>query len=298
MFIDGLADFCSTETRDAYSKIYNVENYLRFIIKWELVAEHGDGWRAALGKAGLDAVRKLKDEDKVALIATEKLNIMSYLMLSDLRTIMMDEVNWPLFAKVWGTHDYLGQQLVLLNKLRAKVMHCRPLTSIDLATLQRTLDTLEALSRRYREQISAAVPGGGVVPKPLRPLLRRLNAPKAGESRWILESRSEVSRYWRLGLALQGGGFRDDDALGIFAGTGHDCLFAAADPGSGRLDLYVPIKIAASTLSDILPRISAIRPLDGTLPGALPADEPEDRFDGLFRLPIDLPASLRLPTGS
>ena len=68
MFRDGLAEFCTPETLKGYERIYNAENYFRFLVKWELIAAFGVNWRDGLGLRGVRAHETMTDEGRLCLI--------------------------------------------------------------------------------------------------------------------------------------------------------------------------------------------------------------------------------------
>ena len=298
MFRDGLAEFCTPETLKGYERIYKAENYFRFLVKWELIAAFGVNWRDGLGLRGVRAQETMTDEGRLGLIDVEPLNLMSYFYLSDLRKIIVEE-RWELFRGRLGRKEYLDEQLKTLNKLRNKTMHCRPLTQFDLNTLHGTLMLLGNLSRGYYEthRVSKCVelPRLHALPVALRHHVEPLISKREDrEPQWLLERVTDLGDYWRLDFALQAGAFLDRAPVDLFKRADRDCFFAAASPELGRLDIYVPQCIDNESLAALSAELSRVSPLNNRNPYEDGFDDLEERYDGLFRLPVALPVQFRL----
>lgn len=300
MFRDGLADFCGVDTLDAYRKLFNAENYLRFIVKWELVGQFGEIWRTALGAIGTKAEEQMTRDAAHGLLDVERHNVMSYTMLSQLQSIITG-ANWTHFDANWPKKEYLETQLEVLNRLRGKAMHCRPWSPDDLAALDATLLILSRFTHSYRAQERTAQihasPAMRLVPQPLRGRLSRMASTAGATStprKWVLQHFGQVGKYNKVGLALAGGAFEDGAPATLFTRTGLDCFFAASDPVTGRLDLYLPRVLPQAALTSIINEVERIEPLNGELPPTSRV-EAGDRLDGLFRLPVALPLSLSMP---
>src|SRR5579871_5192712 len=95
--IDDDAMFCQPSCESAYNRLYNIEAYLRFMLRWELVGEFAEHWKDQLGEALKEASERLDQEQALRIIDADTFNIMSYMMLGDLKDIMLREKVWPLF---------------------------------------------------------------------------------------------------------------------------------------------------------------------------------------------------------
>lgn len=300
MFRDDFADFCGPETQRAYQHLFNMENYLRFVAKWELVGAHGVAWKDALGIIGVKALEQMEKDAELRLIDVERRNVMSYLMLNQLKDVIVSEQNWDLFSRKLGHKEVLQSQLQVLNRLRGKAMHCRPWTADDLTTLGNALALLSRLTMSYREERLAGEfvgePPLRRVPTPLRGQIRRIadehGAPE--RRRWLLTAFGRVGAYHKTSLALRRGGFSEAAAHRAFLQTQLDCFFVTTDAAVGRMDLYLPVVLQDAAVRALISQLEMIEPLDGTTPVDL--EEPRgERLDGVFRLPTQLPPPLRLP---
>lgn len=301
MFQDGHADFCGADTLDAYRKLFNTENYLRFIVKWELVGQFGETWRTALGDVGTKAEDQMTRDAAHGVLDVERHNIMSYTMLSQLQSIMTG-ANWTHFESNWPKKEFLVAQLEVLNRLRGKAMHCRPWSIGDLEALDATLLILSRFTRTYRTQERNAQLQASTsmrsVPQSLRGRLSRIAAAAGVASaarKWTLERFGRVGKYNKLSLGLNGGAFDGAAPTALFTRTSLDCFFAASDPVTGRLDLYLPTVLSQHGITTIFGEVERIEPLSGELP-PMPPTEAGDRLDGLFTLPVALPPLLSIPS--
>jgi hypothetical protein len=297
MFEGGVANFCSPGTKEAYEKLFNVENYLRFIVKWEILGEWGADWHVGLGATAESAMKMREEEAAAGIIDNESHNIMSYLMLTELSRLILDE-HWILFkASGWGKQEMLKAELQGLRMLRNKVMHCRPLTELDLRTLERVIDRLADLTRKYRVLNQGAVP----VQRPSRRQLgalavyvtRMRAAARRVSAEWEVAALTKIGSYNRVDLSLNGA-FAAEAGVDLFRRSGLDAFFAAVEPQQGRLALFLPEKLGGTELDAIFKAVAHITPLDSRDPVEESVVETNERIDALFRLPVEFPLPLRI----
>lgn len=295
MFVqDDTASFCRPNCERAYSRLYNIEAYLRFMLRWELVGAYAENWQDQLGQVLDEARERLEQERALRIIDADELNIMSYMMLGDLKDVMFKEGVWLLFKQQWPPQDLLQADFKLLIAVRNKNAHYRPVTARDMRTIQRLQTTISEMTDHYRRERANAFPKAPEkLPDALKePVLEWVASMEGGASPWATVTTTKLDNYFRLDAALKSGALPDDAVHRIVKAGRANCLFAGFDAASGRLSLYLPKGIGTAHAGRLVRQAMALTPSEVELD--MPYREELPRLDYVFDATVQLPAPFRL----
>lgn len=290
---DGKAIFCQPGCQDAYERLYNIESYLRHMLRWELVGAFAENWQDPISKLVQAAEERREHESGLRVIDADERNIMSYLMLNDIRDTMMGPSVWPLFKAYWPPMDNFKTTFQLLNALRNKNAHYRPVTARDLRTLDRIQEDLSDFTAHYakeRRAIRWVEPTG--LPEPFKgPVKAWSDQITAGEGTWGSLSLGRVGHYLCV-MAATRSGVLPANTMELILKARTDCFFAGLDPASGRIDLYLPMKINKAQSDRLIAAVTALRTEEVEIDAAFAEEGP--RFDYVFPIDVQLPVGFRL----
>jgi len=291
---DDAASFCRPNCERAYSRLYNIEAYLRFMLRWELVGAYAENWQGQLGRVLDEARERLEQERALRIIDADELNIMSYMMLGDLKDVMFKDGVWSLFRQQWPPQDLLQSDFKLLIAVRNKNAHYRPVTARDMRTIERLQTTISEMTDHYRrERANAFLKAPDKLPEPLKePVLEWVASIDDEDSPWASVTATKLDKYYRLDGALRRGALPEDAVHQIVTFGRADCLFAGLDAASGRLSLYLPKEIGAAQAGRLIRHAMALTPIEVEVDP--PSREELPRLDYVFDAAVQLPAPFRL----
>lgn len=291
---DDAASFCRPNCERAYNRLYNIEAYLRFMLRWELVGAFAENWQAQLGPVLEQARERLDQEQALRIIDADELNIMSYMMLGDLKEVMLRESVWPLFKQHWPPQDLLQADFKLLIAVRNKNAHYRPVTARDMRTIERLQTLIADMTDHYRRERANAFPKApDKLPDSLKaPVLEWIAAIEREDSPWASLEPVKLEKYFRLDASLKRGALPADAVHQIVTKSRTDCLFAGFDAASGRLSLYLPKSIGIAQAGRMLKSAMELAPIEADRDPLAREDPP--RLDYVFDLAALLPAPFRL----
>ena len=146
---------CSETECSSFSTLYNIENYLRLVLRWELSGQHGKIWTNKIPKEATEEAEKRKKQEKeIGYLDTIEGVLLSYLNLSELKDLILDLI-WDYACKGkghWPPKDVVRGEFKKLIAIRNKTTHFRPLTNRDVRVLKRFSEDLVDWSRHYRRQ--------------------------------------------------------------------------------------------------------------------------------------------------
>lgn len=292
---DGVPQFCGPRCEEAYRALFNIESYLRFMVRWELVGKYAEQWEQMLGEAVEEAAGRREEERRIRKIDAEE-TILSYLTLSELKDVIFDEKVWLLFKDHFPPRDMCLADFKLLIAVRNKNAHFRPMTDRDLAIVRRCLEDMVGYTRGYSQQrAEERLLDAAKLFAPFETQVTPWAASIAdGASVWSSIQVRALGQYVRVDLALKEGLLPADVVRSLVRKAKVDCVFAGLDAASGRLTLYIPKSIGEPQLGRLVEAAKAIEPLTDTV-----ATEPgpeATRLDYVFAHDVRLPAPFRLST--
>jgi hypothetical protein len=291
---DDTAQFCRPNCQRAYGRLYNMEAYLRFMLRWELVGAFAENWKTHLADVMDEAEKRLEQERALRIIDADELNIMSYMMLSDLKDVMFRDTVWPLFKQQWPPMDMLQTDFKLLIAVRNKNAHFRPVTPRDLRAIERVQTIISEMTEHYRRERANAFPKApDKLPDPFKgPVMKWLGSMESEEAPWATLTVTKLQNYFRIDANLKRGALPADAVQRIVTDGKADCLFAGLDAASGRLSLYLPKSIGAAQAGRLIDTAMMLAPIEAELVPL--AREEAPRLDYVFEADMLLPAPFRL----
>lgn len=293
---EGLANFCSGNAETGFRLVYNIELYLRHMVRWELVGERGNDWQTVLGDLKGAARSRQTQEAELRLIDTNPRNLLDYLLLTEIKDIMVMDAVWPLFKNRWPPQDMFLADFKLFNAIRHKVAHFRAPTDRDLRMLERFKDVLVEATAHYRQQKR-----GAKVIDPLsidgiadsfQATLAAWSADSADpEGRWRLFDVCKVGKYLSINAEVRAGSFSQDGATRLVNESRCDAFFLSLDETRGLLRAYVPTSLQEEAASRLLPNLFSFPTVEDS-----PLDDEDlviERFDFILPYRIELPTDFR-----
>lgn len=294
---EGLANFCSGNAEKGFRLVYNIELYLRHMVRWELVGQHGADWKSVLGELAKDARQRQVQEAELRLIDSSPHNLLDYLLLTEIKNIMVSEAVWPIFKNRWPPQDMFLADFKLFNAIRHKVAHFRAPTDLDLRMLGRFKDVLVASSSHYRQQrrgakLVDASSVNGVAKSLQATLLEWENDCADPEGRWRSFEVRQVGKYFAIEAEIRTGSFSPDGATRVVKQCKSDAFFLCVDETMGLLRAYVPKCLAEQPAGSLLPSLFAFPTLEDT-----PHEEDDiviENFDFIMPHRVELPMDFRV----
>ncbi|MND84821.1 hypothetical protein D3C80_767210 [compost metagenome] len=291
----GIACFCTDDDLAAHRRLYNLEAYLRYLVRWELIGLFGIEWLGKLGSIKKDALKTMEDERQLGVIDYDPRNPLSYTVAKDLQTTI-DGIIWDSLSAWMPRADILQAEFEILRALRNKSAHLRRLTPRDLRSLDRIESTFTHATAQYREVRRQAVDMSSIrrpeVPSPLRPGLKKWFADAdAVDGKWTDLKLSSVGTYLRIDARLRVGAFHPAAVGEAVKSAETDAFFLSMDDPTGRLSAYVPACLTKDQASKVFAALQNMRTVGDTL-----QEEPFEVpfFDFVFPIHVELPAALRL----
>lgn len=292
---EGTAIFCKPECIDAYQRLYNLESYLRLMLRWELVGKFAENWNTPIEGILREAKQRRDQESSVRFVEADSLSLLSYLMLSDISAVMLLEPVWPLFKVNWPAHEIFESEFRKLIAVRNKNAHFRQLTARDLRTLGTLLDDISDFTDHYSKLRRRAVDvGRDQVPETFKEALGRWFAQaEHPDGAWAPLGLSYVGPYLRLSAATRTGALPFDVVSKLLA-SGVDCFFASLDAPSGRLVLYLPKKMGKPQIDKLICAILRLEIKDALVEVEPVSEDSSAALEYVFPIEVELPAPFRL----
>lgn len=294
---EGLACFCSGNAETGYRLIYNIELYLRLVVRWELIAAKGDQWKSNLGALQGEARSRQTTEAEIRLIDTDPHNLLDYLTLTELKDLMLSDALWPFIKDRWPPRELLVSELKLFNNLRHKAAHFRSLTDRDLRRLDHFKSIVSDMTAYYRRVKRGAkelgVEAVAALPEHFAaPLTQWVEDSASPDGRWRNLTVRIIGKYLVADAQLRAGSFAPDAVTDLVNGTGCDAFFLSLDTARGQMRAYFPQSLSEKAAKKLLPRLFSLpcpddRLLDDDLDGA------EERLNFVMPYEVELPMEFR-----
>lgn len=257
---DGQADFCSGNAEDGYRIVYNVEVYLRHMLRWEIVAKGGKQWRTLLGETNAKASALQRKERDLRIIDADERNVLSYILLTELKDAMVSDAVWPLFKGSWPPQDIFSSSFKIFNALRSKVAHFRKLTARDMRQIDTFNTLVMEMTAHYRVQRRATrvIPSDSAH-ETLKPSIDDWrDAITAGDDIWQDLSLGAVHAYLIVELSIRSGTIAGDAISSLVDRAGTDAFFISIDDPRVRMRIYIPKSLKQEEAAKVIAAIRAI----------------------------------------
>ncbi len=143
---------CGALDRSCFALLFEIENYLRVMLRWELRGRYATEWLGVLpAEFKNNAKQRINQEREIGYLDPRKSSVLSYLNLSELKDLIVDSPLWGgLFKFYWPPQEVVRTEFRKLMAIRNKSAHFRPVTLRDLRVADRFAEDLVDWSRQYR----------------------------------------------------------------------------------------------------------------------------------------------------
>ncbi|PBB81229.1 hypothetical protein CK218_12745 [Mesorhizobium sp. WSM3879] len=295
---EGLASFCSGNAEIGHRLVYNLELYFRLMLRWELVGNSGKGWKSVLGSLYKEASDRRHEESQLRIIDVDSRNLLSYLMLSELKDIITSEAVWPLFKDRWPPQDIFLAEFKIFNQLRHKAAHFRPLTDRDMRQLEKFKVMVVEMSAHYRQQrrgakLIIAAEQLEKLPEEFQNGIQGWAADCAAQDgRWSDLVVKKMGKYLVVDVRLRAGSFAPRVVSRLVDDTGCDAIFLSINFGTGALRIYIPFALKADEAKLMLNGIKSFQSAEEDLVGD-DFDLMPETFDFVMPYEVELPMDFR-----
>lgn len=289
---DGKAVFCQPACQAAYERLYNIESYLRHMLRWELVGKFAENWTQPIETRLKEAEERRQHEGNFKVIDADERNLMSYLMLTDIRDTMIEDAVWPLFKDDWPPLEHVKTTFQLLIALRNKNAHYRAVTPRDLRTLDRIEENLIDFTARYgRDRRTIRSVEANKVPAPFKdPVANWAQSITTDGGVWDSLNLGRVGPYLVV-MARARKGSLPSDTIDRLLKVKADCFFAGFEAASGRLDMYLPMTIGPKQAERLIAAAQGLQTEHVEIDAELADETP--RLDFVFPVEVRLPVGFR-----
>jgi hypothetical protein len=145
--------FCREADKAYYELLFNLESYLRFVVRWELRAHRPRDWRSLIGDEVLEgAQEKLTQEQGSRYFESYAMGFLAYCSLSELRDIILGPL-WAIsFSRSWGAYELVSADFKKLIAIRNKIAHFRAISQRDISTINLFTELVSDWTRDYSRQ--------------------------------------------------------------------------------------------------------------------------------------------------
>jgi len=149
--------FCNDEDKAHYELLFNLESYLRFMVRWELRASRPRDWKGLVDeKILVGALEKLEHEKGLGYFDSYAMGFLAYCTLSELRDIILGPLWHVAFSRTWGAYELVSADFKKLIVIRNKIAHFRKLTKRDINTINLFTDFISDWTEKYQLQARMA----------------------------------------------------------------------------------------------------------------------------------------------
>lgn len=143
--------FCSELDQEYFKLLFEIEAYLRMIVRWELRGIYASSWKSTIPEDVQKQVDSRRtQESEQGSVDERKSGYFSYLNLSEIKDIIVNGPLWAeTFKKTWGARDIVSADFKSLIAVRNKLAHFRPITNRDKRIAYRFIEDLSYRTRNY-----------------------------------------------------------------------------------------------------------------------------------------------------
>ena len=132
------SNFCRSVDISGHSFLYEIEVYLRLLIRWELRGHYGTQWKGVIKSDHFNnATDRRSQEAALGYLDANSNSVLSYLNLSELKDIILETKMWEKAFSSWGAKDLIASDFKKLIAARNKVAHFRAVTKRDFRNILR-----------------------------------------------------------------------------------------------------------------------------------------------------------------
>lgn len=143
---------CSLSDLQSYQTLFEVETYLRNLVRWELRGQCGVQWKSVIPADILRAAKDRETQERaVGVITPYEGGLLSYMNLSDLKDILLDKLWDSALKGDWPPLDIVKAEFKKLIAVRNKVAHFRPATALDARVVRRFAVDLGHWTRNLKQ---------------------------------------------------------------------------------------------------------------------------------------------------
>jgi hypothetical protein len=144
--------FCHDDDKQSYFILFDVETYLRTLVRWEIRAMAPFSWKGLIPEEITQSVKKRQIQEKeLCYLDIRESGFLSYVTLSELKDILIGPL-WTNIKTDWPPLDVLKAEFKKLIAIRNKVAHFRPVTLRDMRIAKRFAEDLEEWTKHYSSQ--------------------------------------------------------------------------------------------------------------------------------------------------
>ena len=142
--------FCSEDDRELFRLLFELESYLRVLVRWELRGIRPNNWQGMIPQKILTEAKLRREQERnIRYLDEMKSGDLSYLLLSELKDLIIEPL-WDRFKCSWPPKDMVQAEFKKLLAIRNKVAHCRPVTERDAHVARRFAEDIADWTRHYR----------------------------------------------------------------------------------------------------------------------------------------------------
>jgi hypothetical protein len=297
--------FCQENDVYCYTLLYDIETFLRTIVRWELRGRHPGDWLGVLPAEMKDAVNaRFKQEREIVYLDPRRSGWLSYLNLSELKELIIGPL-WSIFKKDWPPQDILQSEFKKLIAVRNKIAHFRPSTDRDRRLVKRFSEDLSDWTSHYRkmrnkqETVTFSDPATIDVfeAKNVQKLQKYWNdLLQSGTASHYSTSITFVSHHIALSAAVTAGSINPAELISFTEQHESILSFCRISDLGDKMTCYIPSKVDEDKILSALDAILNImrKPIDG-----LSSDEVRIQFEfaqreGVIPWSLDLPPDFRI----
>lgn len=301
---------CRTQEAECFRALFEIEAYLRLIVRWELRGLVGRAWKGSVAKAVIEEARKRQQQEAgEGLIDSVESGFFCYLNLSELKDIALGPLWEKGFSRSWPAQDVVRSEFKKLIAIRNKIAHFRHVTEWDVEVVRRFAADIARWTRSYRVVREREVAWeAGAEPSPA--LLGRI-------AEHHLETLLERAKAWRgagpedvVGLGFLGnylavrihkkaGAIDPSRLLGVLRAQDSVIAFARVGSFGGVVELLLPL---VGDISDIESASFDFLECGVESVSALPSDELSEEYrlyrrEGVIEHAVVVPDGFSSPWG-
>jgi hypothetical protein len=145
-----LCTFCHPDDEEAGALLFDIETYLRLVVRWEASGLQGAAWKSFIPPELQKQIgEKLSQERGVGYLDARPASPLSYLTLAELKDIITGPM-WAGDFRRWGALELVLGDFRKLIAVRNKIAHFRPVTARDLRNVIRFAEDLIEWTAHYR----------------------------------------------------------------------------------------------------------------------------------------------------
>jgi hypothetical protein len=257
---------CRQRESDGFRVLYDIEAYLRILVRWELRGIAGREWRGLLDSAAVrNADSRRRQEQDDGLIDSLASGLLSYLHLSELKDVVLGPLWSRCFAPNWAAQDVVKSEFKKLIAVRNKVAHFRPITEWDAKVVTRFAEDLARWTRPYRRlrevelrwDLWAPLEGdfAGRAKKlgidgALQALKSRVLTPGGDDTQIAF-----VGHHVACRIKKSGGAYSPQAVQALLESAESDVTLARVGDFGASIEVLVPIKVGLAGVAIVLERV-------------------------------------------